>query len=480
MTESVLEKYFRSQMSSLYRWADDGRELCWLDGTTIAFHEELAVVLEQLAGGTLPKFSAVVVSMAAMRSSWPEVSGRITRIVRALQESSIPSYATAMAKHAFLTDTWPDSANRLTLLSRFAQQSATTPAQRAELAASLFSRFESGFSAKIQQYIAAAFRAGLPSDWTVPGSGDGEPITFPATDEEEQEWRTRPPLFHRILHDVLELLRIARMLASGLHDYSVADLRQQVRTGVATEIKAAEAEVLPDALSARQFLHSLRGDAEHGGFARLTQQLIAAVTLPQHPTPAGDSASGGFADISNRGEPDRLLLSELVHDDFTLAIRIANNEAMYLRREPPPAPKARSRPVLIDNSLPMWGLPKIYAASLALALQAGSDRFTTVSCFRPSGTDVERVSLNTRDNLTEQLAAISPSEHPGRCLEAFAELINDDDSGETAEPVIITTEDVLENHEFRHAVNQQKFTGLWIAAVERDGRLALRLMTRQG
>ena len=39
------------------------------------------------------------------------------------------------------------------------------------------------------------------------------------------------------------------------------------------------------------------------------------------------------SDISNRGPLDRLLLSESAHDDLTLAVRIALNEALYLRRE---------------------------------------------------------------------------------------------------------------------------------------------------
>ena len=35
------------------------------------------------------------------------------------------------------------------------------------------------------------------------------------------------------------------------------------------------------------------------------------------------------------GDFDRLLVSELAHDDLTLSVRIALNEALYLRREAP-------------------------------------------------------------------------------------------------------------------------------------------------
>ena len=69
------------------------------------------------------------------------------------------------------------------------------------------------------------------------------------------------------------------------------------------------------------------------GFAR---QLMAAVTLPRRLADPEEIAMGGVSDISNRGPLDRLLLTELVHDDLTLAVRVSSNEALYLRRESPP------------------------------------------------------------------------------------------------------------------------------------------------
>ena len=478
MTESVVEKYFKSDQSFLFSWTDQGRELCWLDGTTIAFHEELALALERLALGSLPKFSSVVLGMAAMRSSWPDVASRISRLLRALVTSRFISYAEAMRKHRYLTETWETSAKKLGLMSRYAAANAKTPAARAELLSTLFDRFESGYTTDEQKVIALAFRVGLPEGWTAERKGDGEPMTLPANDQEEEEWRRRPPVFHRVLHDVLELLRIARLLASGLHDYSEDDLRQRIDTGIAEEITAPEESPLEPPLTAAELLDSLQDDSELGGFSRLTRHLLAAVSLPRTLSVTQEIRAGGVSDISNRGRLDQLLLSELAFDDLTLAVRVASNEAMYLRHETPPSPQAELRPVLIDTSLPMWGIPKLYATATAMALHAGADSRLTVECFRPSGKDVEKVRLQTREELSEQLAALSPTEHAGAALAAFERTITE--SKATAEPVLITTSDPLASHTFRFALDQTTLKSLWIIVVERDGRLTVMQRTRQG
>ena len=79
---------------------------------------------------------------------------------------------------------------------------------------------------------------------------------------------------------------------------------------------------------------------------------------------------GGVADITNRGPLDRLLLSELAHDDLTLAARVALNEALYLRREPPMREPPGALGLLLDSGVRLWGIPRVLATAVALALIA--------------------------------------------------------------------------------------------------------------
>src|SRR5207244_1253440 len=101
----------------------------------------------------------------------------------------------------------------------------------------------------------------------------------------------------------------------------------------------------------RALIDTLRSDAGHAGMARLVRDFMAALQLPRRLSEPDELPIGGFADIANRGSLDRLLLSELAHDDLTLAVRIALNEALYLRREPPVKQPPSTLAVLIDSGV---------------------------------------------------------------------------------------------------------------------------------
>src|SRR5687768_13987308 len=55
----------------LWRWADGERVVTWPHGTTIAFREELAQVLEPLVSRGLPPLLSVLVLLSATHSNWP-------------------------------------------------------------------------------------------------------------------------------------------------------------------------------------------------------------------------------------------------------------------------------------------------------------------------------------------------------------------------------------------------------------------------
>src|SRR4029450_3053531 len=84
-------------------------------------------------------------------------------------------------------------------------------------------------------------------------------------------------------------------------------------------------------------LEQLAQDPNTAGLAQLTHRLIAALNIPMHAHGSSSQFFGGVSDITNRGNFDRLLLSELAHDDLSLMARLANNEALYLRREELPS-----------------------------------------------------------------------------------------------------------------------------------------------
>ena len=66
--------YLRAPANGLWHWAENGAVLVWHDGSTIAFREEIAQIIEWLAPNGLPSFGTVVFLLAACRGKVPKVS----------------------------------------------------------------------------------------------------------------------------------------------------------------------------------------------------------------------------------------------------------------------------------------------------------------------------------------------------------------------------------------------------------------------
>ncbi len=472
-------KYFRSELSTYFMWSDHGRELCWCNGTTIAFHEEITAILDRLAEQNLPDLSSIALALGTLRTSWPDVAAQLTNAVSSLRFSKNAGVRRIVDSREDVLAVWPDSLRKLTLLTRYVEQHSPSISQRAELLAVVFRDFSSGYGSAAQDELAQVYRSGLPAECV--GARDLAfelKLLLPESVFQSMQSAESNDLIGTAVHRILRLIRIANSLAAGMPFESVAELEQLLKTGIVDIVEAPEEPLLDQRAQTRRLLEQLSDDHELSGFARLARQLIAAISLPRTLSEPDELQIGGVSDISNRGHLDQLLLSELAHDDLTLSVRLALNEALYLRRESPPSPLARTRAVLIDLSLPMWGIPRLFATAAALALHASSDKLTRIECFRSSADAAIPSILTTRDGLTEQLAALEPTEHPGGALNSFVQMMGDE--SESAEPVIITTSDVLANDAFRRALDKASTSDFWLIIVERDGRLEVRQRTRQG
>jgi hypothetical protein len=205
--------------------------------------------------------------------------------------------------------------------------------------------------------------------------------------------------------------------------------------------------------------------------------LLPAVHLPRSLADHEDLPTGGISDVSNRGPLARLLLNELAHDDLTLAVRIALGEALYLRREAPPRSPPKHRGVLIDAGIRLWGVPRVFAAAVALSLAASSDRNVRVHTFRASGRSVEPVVLTRREGLIAHLEALEPDAHPGDALAAFLAVLAKE--GDLLDAVVVTSEDVAADRGFQRAIATLKSPALLLATVSREGRFRLASCGRQ-
>lgn len=433
--------YLRAPANGLWHWAEEGKVLVWKDGSTIAFREEIVQILEWLAPNGLPSFGALVFLLAAGR-------GKLAKVADVVAESSAP-LPPKMGRDASI------------LLSARQQLRAQLEAALAQLArvADLPVELHTGIKARCilaeavfeparnERHVqAAAVLAG----WRESIS-DGELL--------DSEAASATGRYLRQIH----------IVAEGLKLHSTDSLALRLRTGLDRLPEAVDLH-LPVAERARRLIEELSQDRECGAVARAARELLAAVRLPRRLADREQLAIGGVADITNRGPLDRLLLSELAHDDLTLATRVALNEALYLRREPPLREPPSTLALLLDSGVRLWGIPRVLATAVALALVARDQQHSHVVGWRAHGRGLQSLDLLTRGGLTQHLAALETEPHPGNCLAAFTEAIG---QGDHHQSVLITHRDALEDGEFRRALSEAGSAPSFIATVDRAGRFEL-------
>jgi hypothetical protein len=215
-------------------------------------------------------------------------------------------------------------------------------------------------------------------------------------------------------------------------------------------------------------LEQLQQDTATTGLAQLTHRLIAALNIPMHAHGSSDQLFGGVSDITNRGNFDRLLLSELAHDDLSLMARLANNEALYLRREELPSNPEKKRILLIDTTIKMWGLPRVFAVSAALACAHNNKAKARVLSYTLSGHGFTEIDLSTRKGVVNSLEQLDAAMHCGRALTLFMsqQVMRDED-----EVFLITEEEATHNALFQSILSSLKKPVNFLVTVNRSGQL---------
>lgn len=433
--------YLRAPANGLWHWAENGAVLVWRDGGTIAFREEVIQLIEWLAPNGLPPFGALVFLLAACRGKFPNVAD----IVKESGEPLSPS----MGKDAGL------------LVAARKQLKAQLEAAISQLARvpQLATDLNSGIKAKrlLAEAVFEPARAERHVEARVILRGIREPMIDPDLAAPE------------VVGLSGNYVRQIHIVAEGLKPHTAESLTLRLRTGLDALPKELDAD-LPIAERARRLIEELSRDREHGAIARAARELMAAVRLPRRLGEREQLPIGGVADITNRGALDRLLLSELAYDDLTLSVRVALNEALYLRREPPLREPPATLAFLLDSGVRLWGVPRILATAVALAMIARDKQHQEILAWRAHGKLLQPVDLLSRAGLMQHLSVLEPSAHPGESVRAFVEAVSANAQNQT---VLITHRDALDDAEFRRALAENPATPGFVAAVDRQGRFEL-------
>ncbi|MCA9045394.1 MAG: hypothetical protein KDA69_13795, partial [Planctomycetaceae bacterium] len=444
-------QYLTPSQNSFWQWAEDGTAIEWCDGKTIAFRDEIWQVLDRLKYEGFPPFDIVVLVLAMCRAGLSADLSRAEAFRSFLESVSATTPGTNLAD-VMWTGT-PGLETGLKKLSSLPPCVLRSHIAKAEILSILYDPAHLRCSNRVAEEVLDAVKSGFPNEDLTAAS----PVDKPST-----RWFLDLRWLRFSLNDKLDEETIENLLATGIEE----------------TVEPAPVEVIPpeidEPLTVRELLVELERDPEMRGLARLTKHLMAVVHLPRPVSDFGELPVGGVSDLTNRGPLDQLLLSELANDDDVLMTRVAMKEALYIRRETPPGRPPQDRTLLLDVRLRMWGLPRVYATAVALALAALGKGNTDV--VRAERSKIVDVDLTCKTGVTEQMGALQPTIHPGAAIPAFLKRVSEADQ----EIILITGEDVWADEEFRQTLKDVRLPILFVATVSREGRFQLWSKTAKG
>jgi len=168
------------------------------------------------------------------------------------------------------------------------------------------------------------------------------------------------------------------------------------------------------------FIEQLIEDETTFPIGSLVKRIWSGLRIPFHNNVPSQQPLGGVADLTNKGDFDKLLLSEFANDDLVFLSRLANNEALYYHREIPPADNQLQRIILIDISLKNWG--KIRTIAYAIMLAIAYHPKTNIDCeVYVIGGHYYKIKIDSIEKIIRSLQILEATLDAGKGLATFFE-----------------------------------------------------------
>jgi hypothetical protein len=435
--ELAAKHYFARESQAFWQWSESFDTVVSPQGTTIAFYEEVTAVLRALQPHGFPPFDSIAVFLAACRDHWRGDEGLMRDLMRHMIDA--PEIIARQGLWSALSHFHSISSGANTSV----EGKATLATMVFELSETVLAPDEAAkVVSALEQRILTAVGHREPSPQRLASAYDG--------------------------------------LIAGLNHLTPESIALRMQTGLDALPSEAPIPDLPPAERARLLVRELQDeDDELQGVAKVALDLMAAVHIPRSVDEPEELPLGGYSDITNRGAPDRLLLSELAQDDDVLATRVNLNEALYLRREAPPRTPQRERVIVIDTGIRIWGVPRVLATALGLALCATADPRHGLQVLRAAEDEngAEFADLATRCGLIEQLGALTTEPHPGDLLTSA---VAHNELSSPHDLILITHPDAFHDREFETVLRELNLAQLYVALVDAGGNYELWRVSPQG
>ncbi|WP_153796013.1 hypothetical protein [Foetidibacter luteolus] len=431
-------QYFRCPANYFWQWAEGGEIIEWKNGATICYRDDLLQLLKKIQVKETPSLSAVLLLLSCCNDNFHASGGRgiLAGMLAGFNSGREGKYGTTkeiLQHHLYQALKFMDIVAALPPDLRKGRH-------RIHLCHEIFSPGTFSISEPPLKAIAEELDSGMV-----------DKLAFTQTSA------VRSDAFKKDLE----------YLSKALQQYNTAEhLEMRLRTGLnqlpaAIEIPQPEEKPL-------DLWQQLSLDNKTAGVARLARHLIAALNIPMHSYDRSDLSFGGIADITNRGNYDRLLLSELAHDDDLLMARLVNNEALYFHREAPPDNPKLQRTILIDTTIKMWGLPRVFAVSAALACCHNLKHGELAEAYILYGKNYTQADLFAKEGIIRALGMLDHSLHCGASLQLALKSLQ---ASAMNEFMLITDAQSLHNPDFYACLAEVKESLNFLITVSRTGEL---------
>lgn len=205
------------------------------------------------------------------------------------------------------------------------------------------------------------------------------------------------------------------------------------------ELPQPKEEIVEEELVAveKDFIDQLIEEPKTFEVGQLIRHIWSGLKIPMQHFSPGDQPIGGISDMTNKGNIDRMLLSEFAYDDDIFLQRVANNEALYIQREIPPEKNIFERVIIIDISLRNWGTPKILALSAALAIARHPKSKDECRIFL-AGNKAREIKYDKVEDVIDALALVGPVPD---CSAGMLDFFNRETGSRKQEVFLLTAED---------------------------------------
>jgi len=201
----------------------------------------------------------------------------------------------------------------------------------------------------------------------------------------------------------------------------------------------------------------------------LVKRIWSGLRIPFHQNIPSGQPFGGMADLTNKGNFDRILISEYANDDMLFLSRLLNNEVLYYEREIPPQLDEKMRVMLIDNSIRSWGNPKLMSYALGIAI--GNHPNNSQECtYYSVGDNYKSLQMETVHQVIQSQFDLSGSIDALKGLKSYFESSGFVDSNEH---IFITSEESYRTADVQLFIQQHRNHFKFILTSDQEGFINL-------